>query len=114
MRVRPGPEQANATSAKEILRKYIPDFLLKQRSLVSNLGVNAGGTYAKLFLLDALGIREPNQRRAPAPVRSLLFVCFGNIMRSAMAESLMKRALTEAGRQNEVQVESAGLHAEPG
>jgi protein-tyrosine phosphatase len=41
-------------------------------------------------------------------------VCFGNIMRSAMAEFLRRQALMGAGVQEQVRIVSAGLHASPG
>jgi protein-tyrosine phosphatase len=96
------------------LRKFVPDFLLKQCSLILRLGPKAGGIYAKLRLLDAFGIRTSNRRRVPVSARSFLFVCYGNIMRSAMAEFLMKHALIEAGAEEPVQIMSAGLHANAG
>jgi protein-tyrosine-phosphatase len=100
-------------TVKDILRKLIPESLLKQRNIVLRLGPS-GRTYASLRMLDAIGIRSPHQRRPPASARSFLFVCFGNIMRSAIAEVLMRRALSEAGLAQQVVVMSAGLHATPG
>jgi len=102
------------TKSKDVLRRFIPDFLLKQRSIVLRLGPGAGGTYARLRLLDVLGVRTANQRLVPPSARSFLFVCFGNIMRSAMAEFLMRQALNEAGLENRVRIASAGLHASAG
>ena len=110
----PGELNVATTVSKERLRKYIPNFLLKQRSLISHLGLAAGGTYARLHLLDAIGIRKSNQRRPSDSVRSILFVCFGNIMRSAMADRLMKQEVIDAGLQTEVKIASAGLHASAG
>src|ERR1017187_6533387 len=102
------------TSSKDILRKLVPDFVLKYRSLVLRRGPKAGRIYAKLYLFDLLGIRGSNRRPVPASGRSFLFVCFGNIMRSAMAESLMKQGLIEAGLEDQVRLMSAGLHASAG
>ncbi len=42
----------------------------------------------------------------------ILFVCHGNICRSPMAEFIMKRLVTEAGRQNEFFIESAATSTE--
>jgi protein-tyrosine-phosphatase len=102
------------TTSKDVLRKFIPDFLLKQRSIVLRLGPKAGQVYARLRLLDALGVRAANQRLVPQSARSFLFVCFGNIMRSAMAEFLMRQRLSEAGLEQQVRITSAGLHATAG
>jgi protein-tyrosine-phosphatase len=102
--------------AKRALREVIPNFLLKQRSIVLRLGPRAGKTYAALVLRDRLGIRTENRRLAPPNARSFLFVCFGNIMRSAMAEFLMRQALSEAAAMlpDQVRIMSAGVHAIPG
>lgn len=99
---------------KDVLRKLVPDFLLKQRSIVMRLGPRAGGIYARLRLLDALGARGGSRRLLPSAARSFVFVCFGNIMRSAMAESLMRQAVKNAGLEAQVQIASAGLHASAG
>jgi len=102
------------TTAKDVLRKLIPDFLLKQRSIVLRLGPGAGRIYASLRLFDVLGVRKRQQRFVPASARSFVFVCFGNIMRSAMAEFLMRRELGEAGVDQQVRIVSAGMHATAG
>lgn len=54
----------------------------------------------------------PRRRRVPVPVRRLLFVCHGNIIRSALAEALWRREAAALGLP--VVVSSAGLHAKPG
>lgn len=102
------------SSAKDFLRRFIPNYLLQQRGIILRLGPGAGRLYGELRLLDTLGIRTANRRLAPASARSLLFVCFGNIMRSAMAEYLMRKTLADAGITEPVQIVSAGLHASPG
>jgi protein-tyrosine-phosphatase len=100
-------------ASKDAIRKFVPNFLLQQRGVIRRLGPRAGRIYARLRLLDALGIRSPNQRLVPSSARSFLFVCFGNIMRSAMAEFLMRRALQEMSPEeaHRITVMSAGLHA---
>ncbi|MBV8049576.1 MAG: hypothetical protein JOZ80_00225 [Acidobacteriaceae bacterium] len=68
--------------------------------------------YLKLRILDALGLGfrqlPPLQR-----CRSVVFVCFGNIIRSPMCEALMVRELTRVGRA-QFSVASAGLNATHG
>lgn len=49
--------------------------------------------------------------RAPRPLR-VLFVCHGNLCRSALAEVLLRRMAAEAGVS--VEVSSAGIHAHAG
>jgi protein-tyrosine-phosphatase len=61
-------------------------------------------------------MRAENQRAVPTSTRSFVFVCFGNIMRSAMAEFLMRKVLNERAPEKveEIRIVSAGLHANPG
>jgi protein-tyrosine-phosphatase len=108
------PTRTIASVSKNTLRKFVPDFLLKQRSIILRLGPKAGQTYARLWLLDVMRIRRGSGRLVPPSSRSLVFVCFGNIMRSAMAEFLMRRTLREAGLERQFQIASAGLHTNPG
>jgi protein-tyrosine-phosphatase/predicted ATP-grasp superfamily ATP-dependent carboligase len=49
-----------------------------------------------------------NVARRPIPLRSLLFLCYGNICRSPVAEQLAKRVLTN------LEIESAGFHPQEG
>src|SRR4029077_20599188 len=101
---------------KDVLRKFIPQFLLQQREIIRRLGPGAGRIYAGLRMRDVLGMRTENQRTVPPSARSFVFVCFGNIMRSAMAEFLMRKALNERAPEKveEIRIVSAGLHANPG
>jgi protein-tyrosine-phosphatase len=108
------PARTLASASKDVLRKFIPDFLLKQRSIILRLGPKAGQTYARLRLLDTMGLRSGSRRLVPPSARSFVFVCFGNIMRSAMAEFLMRRALRETEREQQFQIVSAGLHTNSG
>ena len=103
-----------ASVSKDVLRKIVPDFLLRQRDIVRLLGSKAGRIYARLYLLDLLRVRTANRRLVPPSARYFVFVCYGNIMRSAMAEVLMRQALTEAGVEQQVRIISAGLHATAG
>ena len=100
---------------KDVARKFIPRFLLQQRGIIRRLGPGAGRIYAGLRLKDVLGMRTKHEATVPAAARSFVFVCFGNIMRSAMAEFLMRKALESAPEEIEkVRIVSAGLHANPG
>lgn len=90
----------------------VPKRLIRERDIFLRLE-GAGRTYVKLCLLDSIGMRELARRRAPVEARSFVFVCHGNIMRSPMAELMLKRVLSqyqEAG----ITVLSAGIHAIPG
>lgn len=101
---------------KDVVRRFIPRFLLQQRGIIRRLGPGAGRTYAGLRLRDLLGIRGEDRRAVPASTRAFTFVCFGNIMRSAMAEFLMRKVLDETQPCDtaKIRIASAGLHASPG
>ena len=109
-------ETAPPRTFKDVARKFIPRFLLQQRGIIRRLGPGAGRIYAGLRMRDVLGMRGENQRAVPPSARSFVFVCFGNIMRSAMAEFLMRKALNEGApeRIEKIRIVSAGLHANPG
>ena len=98
-------------ASKHVLRKFVPDFLLAKRDIVCRLGPKAGRIYARLCLLDVLRLRTSNKRLVPQSARSFVFVCHGNIMRSAMAEFLMRQTLQQMRVDQQVNVTSAGMHA---
>ena len=100
------------SALKQIIAALLPKRLIEERGIFLRLR-DAGPTYAKLRLLATIGIRESNRRSVPPGARSFLFVCHGNIMRSPMAELMLKRALSEY-HQEGVTVLSAGIHATPG
>jgi protein-tyrosine-phosphatase len=108
-------ESLEPRTFKDVVRKFVPRFLLQQRGIIRRLGPRAGRIYAGLRLRDVVGMRSDNQAIVPAAARSFVFVCFGNIMRSAMAEFLMRNALRNApGKIGRIRIVSAGLHANPG
>jgi protein-tyrosine phosphatase len=105
------------TALKDSLREMLPNSWLRalqQRGIIFRLGLRAGWIYSGLRRSDARGVHTANQRQVPPSARSFVFVCFGNIMRSAMAEFLMRKALREKGMEQNVQIVSAGLHATAG
>ena len=109
-------ETDQPTTWKDLVRKFIPRFVLQQRGIIHRLGPGAGRIYAGLRFRDVMGMRGENQRRVPTSARSFVFVCFGNIMRSAMAESLTRKELSQNQKSDlqSVRIISAGLHANPG
>ena len=102
------------TTLKDAVRPILPDFFIKWYGTRTRLGPEAGRIYSSLSVRDVLGIRGANQQLVPPSARSFLFVCYGNIMRSAMAEFLMRRALIQAGVEEPVRIVSAGMHASAG
>jgi len=109
-------ESLEPKTFKDVVRKFIPRFLLQQRGIIRRLGPGAGRIYAGLRLKDVLGMRTEIEPIVPTAARSFVFVCFGNIMRSAMAEFLMRKAINENAPEEieKVRIVSAGLHANPG
>jgi protein-tyrosine-phosphatase len=103
----------NNPAVKETLRKLVPPAVMKERGTVLRLGPAAGSIYARLRLLDWLGIRSGNAAPAKPGARSFLFVCFGNLMRSPMAEVMFRRSIAGTSLPR-IQIASAGLHAVPG
>jgi protein-tyrosine phosphatase len=98
---------------RQVLRKIVPDSLLREHRVFLRLGRKAGPIYARLRLLDSLGLRSTNMKRIHASARSFLFVCSGNIMRSPMAEVMFRESVAKANLPN-LLVCSAGLHAVSG
>jgi protein-tyrosine phosphatase len=49
------------------------------------------------------------KQQPPLQVRSILFVCMGNICRSPAGENVMRRLLQDAGLEQRVRCDSAGL-----
>jgi len=102
----------HSSPVKRVLRALVPKRMLQERGIIFRLGP-AGRTYAKLRFRYAMNMGRSNQRLAASGARSFLFVCYGNIMRSPMAELMLKRALAERGCEGIV-VRSAGIHATAG
>jgi protein-tyrosine-phosphatase len=89
-------------------RNLVPGSLRQDLRIARDLGGPAGRLY--LRSRAATGLRRPNGPR-PLPSRSqtILFVCHGNIIRSALAE-----ALVQAATNGSIRVASAGVGAQPG
>ncbi len=110
------------TGYKTILRKLVPESVLKERGIYLRLGPKAGAAYIRLRLLDTLGLMKLGLMKlgskgsrsvVPPTAQSFLFVCFGNIMRSPMAERLMQQEVSHRTAKP-VRIASAGIHATPG
>jgi protein-tyrosine-phosphatase len=67
----------------------------------------------RLRALYATGLRRAFPPRGVAGVRSVLFVCHGNIIRSAMAEELLRKYVQQFPGQPPITVASAGLTDQP-
>ena len=98
---------------KDALRRVVPPAVLYERGVILRLGSNAGRLYAQMRFLDWLGFRRMNAATVSSSARNIVFVCFGNIMRSPMAEGLLRDTAAATGLTG-LQICSAGLHAVPG
>jgi protein-tyrosine-phosphatase/predicted ATP-grasp superfamily ATP-dependent carboligase len=67
----------------------------------------------RLNLQYSLGLRRAHFPRDLSAVHSVLFVCHGNIIRSAMGEALLRKYLQSSAVQPAIDVASAGLTDEP-
>jgi len=98
-------------AVKFVLRAIIPRSLLSMIRDSRLLVPERRLTYIRRRLLRTLGLTWPEA--IPHPVNSVLFVCHGNIMRSAAAAGFLREELRTAGLAN-IRVASAGTHAHDG
>jgi protein-tyrosine-phosphatase/predicted ATP-grasp superfamily ATP-dependent carboligase len=98
---------------KAIVKKILPAQSLSDVQEYRSFGHRQRAVYLKLRLLESLGLRHQSRRRVPSGARSFVFVCHGNIIRSPMAEAMLKRCRATSGSAP-LSIISAGLHARPG
>jgi protein-tyrosine-phosphatase/predicted ATP-grasp superfamily ATP-dependent carboligase len=98
---------------KSLIRRLVPAQLIKRVSTYRNLEGETASSYLSLQFRRVASLRRDNPTRMRKPVRSVLFVCHGNIIRSPMAAALLSRFLEDAGH-HKISVLSAGLSAKPG
>lgn len=96
---------------KGSVRAVMPESLLATAKASRTLPAGRRATYVKRKLLR--GARAERAVELPSPIRSVLFVCHGNIMRSAAAAEFLRSELEAAGVAG-VTVASAGTHARDG
>jgi protein-tyrosine-phosphatase/predicted ATP-grasp superfamily ATP-dependent carboligase len=91
-------------------RRLVPRRTRIYMEQYQRLGHKERPTYAKLRISNMTGADQFAKRKVSPQARSFVTVCFGNIMRSPMAEEMLKRELAKAGAEH-YSVCSAGLHA---
>lgn len=101
------------TAFGALFRKIVPRRVKSYSDICSRLTPESRRAYTDLRIRNALHMNSNNGRHMPRGTKSFLFVCYGNLMRSPMAEVMMKHVLAEGGISGMV-VQSAGLHALPG
>ena len=94
-------------------RRLAPGKLKKYATSYFRLPRQIRPAHVRLRIRDMLHFSSRNGRPAIGNAQSFLFVCYGNLMRSPMAEAMLKQALANRGISSAV-VRSAGLHALPG
>jgi protein-tyrosine-phosphatase len=114
----PGPAIADAarylgasfkTFARAIAAKVLGDETLERWHQVRMLTPSARAQYRRLRMLRAIGVGPRFDARARLPISSLLFVCKGNVFRSAFAAEFARAALRN--KAPNANIESAGMHA---
>jgi protein-tyrosine-phosphatase/predicted ATP-grasp superfamily ATP-dependent carboligase len=112
MELTQGLRQLCVARVKASLRKHAPERVVSLGRIYRQLGPRDGRIYLKLQLLRAFHLRRADRRPHKGPLRSVVFVCHGNIIRSPMAAALLRSYLSDTS-QSAVAVISAGLHAKP-
>ena len=95
-------------AAKRVLPRWFLQYIREYRRFPPQ----ERALYRQLRARQALGISASLDRRAPLGARALVFICYGNIMRSPMAAALLRQTLP-AELRDQFRVVSAGLHANP-
>jgi protein-tyrosine-phosphatase len=93
--------------AKSLVRRLLPQSVLNPLRIYRSLGRGLGPVFIRLQIERELRIRPISFAVRQGTVESVLFLCLGNIYRSAFAEALLRQAM--AGCQKKVRVVSAGL-----
>lgn len=103
-------------TCRSLGRKFLPRPIKRYAGTYYRLNPVARSSYLRLCASNALGLNRANGTRilkSGTGRLSFLFVCYGNLMRSPMAETMLKQTLARIGI-DDVAVRSAGLHASAG
>ncbi len=93
-----------------LAKKVLPRRVIQEVKRYRAFNKSERPAYLRLRIIHELGLHS---RKLPPTARSIVFICFGNIMRSPMSEALFRRALGATLGIN-IKVVSAGLNATPG
>ena len=100
-----------ATPVKRLGRRVMPASLNRWLLIRRRLGPKAASIYQKRQIARALGLIRDRSRHLPVEIRTILFVCRGNIIRSAMGAALLRKFVGDISPLNII---SAGLFAKVG
>lgn len=95
---------------KGVWKAFFPKPLLRYLRGWRRLSWPARFIYVKLQVSRLLTAQDEKAWKLRTPIRSILFVCHGNVIRSPMAEAMLQGRLPDGAR-NLVAVGSAGLYA---
>jgi protein-tyrosine-phosphatase len=95
-----------ATDVKRFISRMTPQNWKRHLRMYRSLEPGPARVYLRRRFVECF--RSYGEPHSGPNATSVLFVCHGNIIRSAMAEVLLRRHLSS------VRVDSAGLHAVPG
>ena len=98
---------------RRAVKRILPQTLVQQVQQFRSYNKEERLVYLRTRLIDTVRPRRKPPGQLSGSVRSILFICFGNIMRSPMCEALMKQALARIPNVS-ISVMSAGLNATPG
>lgn len=93
---------------KALVRRLVPDALMNRITVGRRLGGRAARIYLQGQFARALSLRRDQWLKPAGPVRFVLFVCHGNIIRSALSAALFQKAIAPT---TGVKVDSAGVAA---
>jgi protein-tyrosine phosphatase len=107
----PAAGEPSANGLARLAKQLLPGPLLYHLRALRSLEAPARWTYLRRRI-SRRNRRPLHRSGAPAPA-SILFVCYGNIIRSAMAEQLLRLACDQAGSPAP-EIRSAGVRARGG
>jgi predicted ATP-grasp superfamily ATP-dependent carboligase/protein-tyrosine-phosphatase len=93
--------------AKSVVQRLLPRAILHPIRVYRSLGQNLGLVFIRLYLARALRLRPTSFAGGQNTVESVLFLCLGNIYRSAFAEATFRQAMANSPRKADIV--SAGL-----
>jgi len=102
---------ATSAAAERLVLPLIPPSWLSLHRRSRVLDRRSRRVFLLLAMARALGFRQPRVPEHLGNVRTILFVCHGNILRSPMAAALLRQSLSTS--RVEMEIRSAGLHATP-
>jgi protein-tyrosine phosphatase len=113
----PGSGTKLSRSVHRVLRTFgkrlLPAAVLAKLRIAEELRTVSNSRRQRLASVMRASRRSTKKPALPLPTTSVVFVCHGNIMRSPVAEAMLKQELQKRGEANLVVI-SAGLHAVAG